>query len=297
MRASLRDVTEVIKSSGIPSRILQEAFDYDSGHYKRLCALQGDRPTNSDLVDYALDMKYTELQPDLLRHLTPVLLAAWRRDLFEGDAAGYGGFVENFWPALLKGAALQKVFTERERLAFICYMRNSILDRLDAEHSIQFSGMDASPYRWIRSLVSYGVLFSDIEILWNEWWQTKTPGQAVAIFQYASALMYEPENNPIFAPWTRDKGGGAPALWDCGCHMFDIGWKENNLSFLRRILSVEYFKERLRVSLDRISTGPVKEIASGILHDLPKQETILALRIEELPQLLTNVSAIEGFTF
>ena len=296
MRASLRDVTKVIKSNGVPDKITQEPFDYDPGHYQRLCMLQGSHPDSIDLVDYALDMTYQDLQPDLLRHLTPVLLAAWRRDLFEGDAAGYRGFVEQFWPALLKGAAIQKVFTERERVTLIGYMRDSILDRLDAEDSLRFSGMGASPYRWVQAIVSYGVLFSDVEILWTEWWQTKTPGHAITAFQYASALLYEAEKNPVFAPWTRDKGGGAPALWECGCHMFDVGWAEDNLSFLRRTVSVDYFKEHLRLALENIPSGPAREIASNIVDDLPRQETLLSLRIEELPRLLTNVSAIEGFT-
>ena len=296
MRASLQDVTKVIKSNGMPVMITQEPFDHDPGHYQRLGRLQSASPDNSDLVDYALDMQYMELQPDLLRHLTPVLLAAWRRDLFEGDAAGYGGFVEYFWPALLKGTALRKLFTEREQAAFITFIRNSILDRLDSEDSLRFSGMGASPYRWVHSIVSYGVLFPDIEDLWNEWWQTKTPGHAIAAFQYASALMYEAEKNPVFAPWTPDKGGGAPALWDCGCHLFDTGWKEENVLFLKQTLSVDYLTERLRLALEKIHNLPVGETASRIVGDIPRQGALLALRIEEVPKLLANVSAVEGFT-
>ena len=241
MRASLQDVRRVIQSKGVPDRITQEPFDYDPSHYRRLCGVQTASPDPADLVNYALDMRYMELQPELLRHLIPLLLTAWRRDLFEGDQAGYGGFVEHFWPALLKGSALKKVFSEPERVAFARYLRNTILDRLDAEHSLHFSGMGASPYRWIQSLASYGVLFSDVERLWNDWWETITAGHAIAAFQYASALLYEVEENPVFSPWTRDAGGGASALSDCGCHMLDVGWTEANLSFLRRTLSVDYF--------------------------------------------------------
>jgi hypothetical protein len=296
MRTSLRDVMNVIKSNGVPEKIIQQPFDYDPGHYQRLCNVKNRTPNNSDLIDYALDMKYVALQPDLLRHLTPVLLTAWRRDLFEGDAAGYGGFVENFWPALLKGDALRKVFTGKEREVFARYIRDSILDRLECEDSLHFSGMRASPYRWVQALVCYGVLFSDIEILWTEWWNNDTQGHAIAAFQYTSALMYEAEKNPVFTPWTSDKGGGAPALWECGCFMFDVGWTEENLSFLRRTLSVNYFKERLLMALGKIHTEPAKEIARRVIDDLPRQETLLALRIEELPKLLTNVSGIDGFT-
>ncbi len=296
MRISIQEVARAMKSNRVPKTITQEPFDYEPGHYKRLCNLHDRQPSGCDLANYALDMKYMELQPDLLRHLTPVLLEAWRRDLFEGDVAGYGGFVEEFWPALLKGAALQTIYTDAERAAFIGFLRETILERLDAEHSLRFSGMGASPYRWIETLVCYGVLFSDIEVLWTEWWQVKTHGHAVAAFQYASALLYESDKNPVFDAWTRDNGGGPPALWDCGCQMFDVSWREENLSFLRRTLSVDYVERNLRVASDQIQIGPAKEVASRILQELPNQRTLLALRIEELPKLLTDVSQVEGFT-
>src|SRR5262249_22137958 len=148
----------------------------------------------------------------------------------------------------------------------------------------------------VESLVAYGVLFSDVERLWNEWWDTKTTGHAIALFQYASALMYEEKKNPVFAPWTPDKGGGPPALRDCGCHMFDIGWKDANLVFLQRTLNINYFEDRLRLALDRIPGGALKDTASRIVNDLPQQEALLAMRLQELPKLLENVSAVEGFT-
>jgi hypothetical protein len=296
MDGSIQKVAKIIKSNGIPERITQEPFDHDSSHYRRLCDLRGGDPEAGDLVDYALDLKYMEVQPELLRYLTPVLLAAWRKDLFEGDAAGYGGFVEEFWPALLKGAALQKVFSEAERAVFIGYLRDAILERLHAENSLHFSAIGASPYRWVQTLVSYGVLFPDIDLLWTEWWQLKTQGHAVAAFQYASALMYEDNKNPVFDAWTRDDGGGPPSLWECGCQLFDVGWREENLAFLKRTLNVDYVERNLGIALDKIQTGPSREIASRIMCDLPNQKTLLALRIEELPRLLANLSQVEGFT-
>ncbi len=236
-----------------------------------------------------------ELQPELLRYLTPVFLTAWRKDLFEGSVAGYGGFVEQFWPALLKGGALTKVFSEAERSAFIAYMRDSIWDRLDAEASLHFSGMGASPYQWVQTLVSYGALFSDVETLWTEWWQTKTSGHAIAAFQYASALMYEDDKNPVFEPWTRDQGGGPPALWHCGGIMFDVGWREGNLRFLKSTLSADYFEQKLHQALVQIEVGAARRMATGILDNFAGQRTRLELRIEQLLKLLEDVSQVDGF--
>lgn len=296
VRASIQDVVRVIQSPGVPPRITQKPFDEDSGHYRRLCALNGAEPQAWDLVNYALDMQYTELQPELLRHLTPILLKAWRRDLFEGSAAGYGGFVEQFWAALLKGRALNEVYSQKERGAFISYMRNSILDRLDGEEMLRFSGMDASPYCWVHAFVCYGTLFSDIETLWNEWWRMGTSGHAVAAFQYASALMYENDKNPVFDAWTQDGGGGPPALWDCSAMMFNVGWKPENLAFFGATLSADYFEQKLREALPQIKNPATQKVALRIIDDFPGQRSRMELRIEELPDLLTDVSRGDGFT-
>jgi hypothetical protein len=296
MRASIEELKRVIKSAGVPRRITQQPFDYDPGHYRRLCDLGGDQPRVIDLINYALDIQYMEIQPELLRYLTPILQEAWRKNLFEGCVSGYGGFVEQFWPALLQGRALSEVFSEAERIAFIAYMRDSILDRLDAEESLHFSGMGASPYVWVNALVSYGTLFSDIENLWTEWWLTNTPGQAVAAFQYASALMYEDDKNPVFDPWTPDKGGGPPALWECGGLLFDVGWKKENLDFLKGTLNSDCFEQKLHLALAQIENPAAKKIASRIMDDFKGQRTRLELRIEQLPELLTDVSRVDGFT-
>jgi len=295
MRASIKNVTEVIKTAGIPRQITQAPFDHDPSHYWRLCNLGDRQPDISDLQDYAYDMQYMGLQPGLLRYLTPVLLTAWRRDLFEGRSAGYAGFVEQFWQALLKGKTLHSVYSEVERAAFVSYMRNTILDRLDAEDSLHFSGMSASPYRWVQTLVSYGTLFSDVAVLWTEWWQMKTPGHGIAAFQYISALMYEDTKNPVFDPWTRDKGGGPPVLWECCGMMFDIGWRKENLDFLKCILNVDYVEQKLQLAFGQIQNAAAKKIASGIMQDFSGQRTLLALHIEQLPNLLMDVSQVGGF--
>jgi hypothetical protein len=295
VRASIQNLKCFIKSAGAPKQITQQPFDGDPGHYRRLCDLGDAAPSGADLVDYALDMKYMELQPELLRYLTPVLLTAWRRNLFEGAQASYAGFIEEFWAALLTGSALTKVFTEAERDAFISYMRESILDRLDFEESLHFSGMGASPYFWVQALVSYGTLFSDVEILWTEWWQMKTQGHAIATFQYASALMYEDQKNPVFDAWTKDKGGGPPALHASGAMVFSVSWKQENIVFLKNTLSANYFEQKLQLAYGQIKDVAAKKIAKGILDDFPGQRARLELRIEQLLKLLEDVSQTDGF--
>jgi hypothetical protein len=103
------------------------------------------------------------------------------------------------------------------------FMRDSILDRMDEEHDLKFSGMRASPYKWVRVLCSFAVIFPDIRDLWQRWWKKETKGRAICVLQYISCLLYEADSNPIFSPWTPAGRGGPPraislALAECFNH-------------------------------------------------------------------------------
>ena len=77
--------------------------------------------------------------------------------------------------------------------------------------------------------------------------------------------------------------------------MFDVGWKKENLDFLKHTLSVDYLEQKLRLALNQIQLGTAQKIASGMMDDFVGQRTRLELRIEQLPNLLTDVSGVEGF--
>jgi hypothetical protein len=65
-----------------PASITQEAFDYDEAHLHRLVRLKpGERAVPGDLLDYAHDLRYTEIDKPLLAFLLPFCLEAWRDDL------------------------------------------------------------------------------------------------------------------------------------------------------------------------------------------------------------------------
>ena len=296
MRASLQAVASALKPSQVPKTIRQEPFDHDPGHYRMFCHLNGTQPACIDLYDYALDLKFMELQPDLLRHLMPVMLEAWRKDLFESDAAGYAGFVEEIWAALLRGSALRTCLSGADGEVAMRFMRDTILDRLDAEDSLGFAGSRASPHRWVHALGAFGLVFPEVEPLWTEWWQMKTLGHAVPAFQYAPALLYAEDKNPVFAPWTREKGGGPPCLWEHGCMIFDAGWREENIQFVRQTFSVEYFENRLRAAQNVIQNADARSVASRIPTEFPAQSTLLGLRLEQLPDLLSKMDGSEEFT-
>jgi hypothetical protein len=141
--------------------ISQRAFDHDDGHLRRLVRLDADaKPDPIDLVDYALDIHYEEVQKDLLLWVLPFCLRAWRDDL-RGEDASYGGFVEGLYPALVDGRILDPILDEPQRAAVALFMRETILEEIDDQAGLSFSGMNARPYRWVYALTTYGVLHPD----------------------------------------------------------------------------------------------------------------------------------------
>ena len=95
-----------------PVEISQRAFGHDDGHLRRLVRLEADAKADPiDLIDYALDTHYEEVQKDLLPWVLPFCLRAWRDDL-RGEDLRYGGFVEGLYPALVDGRILDPILDE-----------------------------------------------------------------------------------------------------------------------------------------------------------------------------------------
>jgi hypothetical protein len=273
--------------STAPSTITQEAFDSDEGHLKRIVRLRrGERARPDDLWDYTQDLRYTEIQGPLLAYLLPVCLQAWHDDL--RGAKRYGGFVEYFYPVLADRHVFDKHLTPKQTAAVSEFMRQSILQEMDDQRGLAYKGVNARPYRWIRALTTYGVLLPDIGRLWTAWWSVGTIGRAVASVQYISALMYPNEANPVFAPWTRDKGGGPPCLWEFEGHLYSHRWLEPNVEFLRRTLNVPAVTDVLSRAAQALNGEPEQEPAARMLTAIPERTEMLAARCTELPNLLAT---------
>ena len=271
-----------------PTEIWQRAFDYDDGHLHRLVRLDSDAKADPvDLVDYALDIHYEEVQKDLLLWLLPFCLRAWRDDL-RGEDASYGGFVEGLYPALVDGGILDRILDEDQRAAVALFMREAILEEVDDQAGLAFSGMNARPYRWVYALTTYGVLHPDLEQLWTAWWALGTHGRAVAAVQYISCLAYGEQENPVFAPWTRDGGGGPPVLWEFAGHLYTHRWLEPNVRFLASALQPNRVTEVLQRAVAQLATEAERELASQILTGVAARTAVLVHRCEELPTILAE---------
>ncbi len=290
MRASFEELARSLGAAHPPRHIWQEPFESDPGYYRRLCKLDGAVPDAADLIRYVHDIRYMKLQPDLLRFLLPICLRAWRAYLFDAGSSPYGSFIEYFSAALAARPDLPEILGEQGWRAVAGFMRGSILDRMDEEVALRFAGMGASPYKWFDALGSFAVIFAEVESLWTEWWRLETPGHARAALQYLSCLMYEDAENPIFSPWTPLGGGGAPSLFETDGHIYDQGWRSENIAFLEVTLSPEYLQARLQEAA-QVLEGDESGVPQKMMADFEKHKTLLELRIQQLSLLLLELDA------
>jgi hypothetical protein len=274
-----------------PNLITQDQYDTTTKRLRRLARLHpGDQAEAGLLREYAEALRYGhEIQSSLLAYVMPFFIEAWREDLL-GTNTGYGGFVEDFYPVMANKNIFDVHLKPTQTAAVSDFMRDSIIEEIDDQRGLHFRGASTRPYGWVRALTTYGVLLPDIEQLWNTWWSIDTIGKAISVVQYVSCLMYSEYENPVFAPWTPNDGGGPPCLWEFEGNLYTHRWLENNVAFLRRALSPESVLNVLQVSVDKLRLGPEYKIARGIQEDWPLCEETVASRCEELPRMLATLS-------
>jgi hypothetical protein len=270
-----------------PQQITQKPYDATPKHLKTLARLHaGDRAEPGDLWEYMQDWLYSDaIQGSLLTYLLPVCLQAWRDDL-RGARSEYGGFVEYFYPVLANKHVFDTLLTPIQSRAVSEFMRESILEEIDAQRGLAYKGTGAQPYRWTTALATYGVLLPDVDQLWAAWWSIQTVGRAVATVQYVSCLMYPEHENPVFAPYTPDMGGGPPCLWEFGGHLYEHRWLDPNIRFLQRILNPKEVEGALSRAIERLAGLPEQEVAAEVQNDIPLCAETLAARCTQLPRLL-----------
>ena len=271
-----------------PEKITQEAFEGNGRHLRRLARLRpGEQADGSDLWEYIHDLRYTEIQGPLFAYLLPFCLQAWREDLRGID--GYGGMIEHFYPVLADRHVFDSHLTPKQSVVVSEFMRQTILEEIDDERGLAFQGSRTRPYRWFGALTTYGVLRPDLDRLWTAWWTLNTVGRAIAAVQYISCLMYLENENPVFAPWTPDRGGGPPCLWGFEGHLYAHRWLEPNVNFLKGTLTVPRVSGVLVEAAKHLVGQPEHEAAAAVLENLPLCIETLEARCAELPQLLGMV--------
>ncbi len=269
-----------------PEKISQESFERDDRHLRRLAKLRpGERPAAKDLFEYTEDLRYTPIQSSLLAYVLPFCLQVWRVDL-RGIDSGYGGFVENFYPVLADLQIFEEHLSPKQSAAVAEFMRQTILEEIDDQRGLVYQGSKARPLRWIRAMTTYGVLLPDVDRLWAAWLSLNTFGRAIAAAQYLSCLMYPKNENPVFASWTPNGGGGPPCLWDFEGHLYTHRWLQPNVNYLRGFLIATRVHELLLRASECLVGQPEHDVAALIKDDFPLLIDTVQARCAELPRLL-----------
>ncbi len=290
MRPGVKNFLATYDRPPAPGEFVQEPLDGDAAHYARLCAFDGRAlPRPRDFGDYTDDICHMpKVQAALFAHLLPVCLAVWRHDLMHDHHSDFAGSVETFQSALARRPLLDDCLTPAQRAAVVAFMRDALLDRIDREKSLSHAGQYATAYAWFFRLGAFAVMFPELEALWRAWWRFETPGQAVAALQYASCLLYEDRDNPIFAPWTREDGGGTPGLWETDGQLFDGQWHTENVLFFMETVTPEYLHNALGRAKGVLTGVLDSEIPARLLAEFAAQRPLLEHRLAVLPDILSQ---------
>lgn len=84
--------------------------------------------------------------------------------------------------------------------------------------------------------------------------------------------------NPIFAPWTADRGGGPPCLWEFEGHLYTHRWLQENVQFLRGVLNPDNVADLLNRAVEVLIGESEQAIAIDIQKDLPLCTDMLVSR-------------------
>ena len=271
-----------------PKEVWEKQFDYCDDDLQRLAKTPWEEIDFSDLWYYHHDLAYSDLQPEVFAYLFPVCLMDWHETLLQNTSCSHGD--SEFHYGVHSGRIFEKMVTAEQYAEIVEFFRDSFLIRLDKERGFVYEGSKTPAYGWIQRLNSFGIILPEIDVLWNAWWSLDTPGRAVAAIQYCSGLMYYEGENPLFAKWTPEYGGGGPYLWENDSMFHSEGWMADNLKFLRETLNTTFVIDRMSVAAQLLKNEPECELARRVQGDLESRLEIIESRVQELPVLLDRRS-------
>lgn len=99
--------------------------------------------------------------------------------------------------------------------------------------------------------------------------------------------MYPVDQNPLFDPYTPEKGGGGPHL---GTTDNSLGgrWLPENVHFLESVLTVDFVVQHIELAVGQLEDQPEALLARQIQSDLSSCEHLMTTKIKELPLLLSG---------
>lgn len=289
MRADIAKLRRGLGSPKPPKDITQEPYERNPHHLRRLA--RGDwrtqLPKSGDLFAYVEDISFVEvIQPNLFRYMLPVLLEMWRQD-FTRENRDHGLIIDYLYGALARRRPVKKLLGDRAEQAAGAFMGSAILDWMDNEKQLDVSVSTASFCNWTGALASLGVIFPTVESLWEEWWRVETPGQAAALLEYVSELIYE-SNNPLFPVSMAETDFRPSFLWNALGFIHDQAWRPENVDFLRNTLTAGFVEDGVRRATEKLRGNAPDDLLDRLVQDLPDQRPILERRVAALPEILSR---------
>ncbi|HEY9760688.1 MAG TPA: hypothetical protein V6C97_36350 [Oculatellaceae cyanobacterium] len=291
MISTIQHIVDKLNVRDAPKHIWQEPYEHDGTAYRRLCNLKGQMPDGGDLYDFCMDLLYSpsKIQLDLFRYLLPICLSAWKDVLLSRAPREFASFGALFFPALVRRQPLYNYLEPEEFGTVQEFVVETILERIRAEQSLQHAGRGDNVYSWFEAITDFAIVFPDLYKLWMKWWQLSSDGEAVAVLEYLSCLMYEDDCNPIFSPWSKENGGGPPRLNQPGSNFYQVGWKTENIEFLVPMLSPNYLEHGLHTSVGRLEQfSKYRSVCTKMSDDWSAQLYLVEWRIKQLPKLLAD---------
>jgi hypothetical protein len=208
-----------------------------------------------ELITYTSNVLGTVGGPADFRCLLPKMLHAWAVDIQEQHSLS--AYTHLLHAALNRDRFFLEQLTQDERDAATAFMRERLLARIDSEVSLYIEGKTRT-HEWFDYIASYGTFTPDIPCLFDEWWQMRTKGHAVAAVQYASCFIAGrlAGRNPLFSAWTPNTGGGPPSLSQYDSSGTGERWLDSNIAYLEAKFGFEFLMERLLHAKQILASHP-----------------------------------------
>lgn len=268
------------------SRVWQRQCDGRQRELERIASTPQEQISERELGLCYSDWAFSELQPDLLRHLLPVCLLDWKASLHGGRSCSHGD--AEFHLGLVRGNVIAQYFSAPEERALASVLTHFLLGDMDRVPASPPGGIRQRSPWWLLRLNSLGVALADVSGVWDAWWALPTLGSAIALIHYVSGFVYEEGSNPLVQPWTGEGGGGGPYLWDNDSFVYDRGWQSANITMLRLRLTRRRLQHVVEQALFRLKGTAYEGVARELLGEFSRPRPQLLERLERLPELLAS---------
>ncbi|SQI39864.1 Uncharacterised protein [Leminorella richardii] len=267
-----------------PAYVWEHEFDYCDKELQQLAVKDWRQIQAAELTGYyLLNLTYVDpLQPEVFRYLFPVCLAVWCESMIDGH------HFEDFLYAVHRGNILDRMLTPKEKEGVLNVLCDGFLHRLEQERGFVYTGFQTPAYLWLYAFNELGATQPVIETIWQRWWTLDSPGKAVSAMMYASGLIYEEGENPIFRPWSKTHGGGGPYLAELNHHFDGNGWLPENLAFFKKTLTAERLLEDLERAAVVLQGQQEEAMANRLVADARQRHEIIAIQIDDLIENLAS---------